>query len=163
MTAPLAALVERWDDLPKIPGRIVVSPAVRAFFLAGLAVEADGPLLAMVPGEREAEDLADDLELFTDRSLFLPAWETLPFEHVSPNVATMAQRAAARHALGSGEAGLVVVGSVRAVLQRVSPSPVTPVIVRKGESHDFEGLVEALVGAGYERTELGDRMLEAWA
>jgi len=133
MPAPLAALVGRWRDHPPIPesGRFVVPAAARAFFLAGLAGTASGPVLAVVAGERDAEDLADDLELFTDDSHFLPAWETLPFEHVSPNVGTMAQRAAARHALRTGGAGSVVVGSVRAATQRVSPSPVEPVILNK--------------------------------
>jgi len=155
MPAPLAALVGRWRDHPPIPesGRFVVPAAARAFFLAGLAGTASGPVLAVVAGERDAEDLADDLELFTDDSHFLPAWETLPFEHVSPNVGTMAQRAAARHALRTGGAGSVVVGSVRAATQRVSPSPVEPVILTVGGEVDLSALTQRLAAMGYERTD----------
>jgi len=155
MPAPLAALVGRWRDHPPIPesGRFVVPAAARAFFLAGLAGTASGPVLAVVAGERDAEDLADDLELFTDDSHFLPAWETLPFEHVSPNVGTMAQRAAARHALRTGGAGSVVVGSVRAATQRVSPSPVEPVILTVGGEVDLSVLTQRLAAMGYERTD----------
>ena len=155
MPAPLATLVGRWRDHPPIPesGRFVVPAAARAFFLAGLAGTASGPVLAVVAGERDAEDLADDLELFTDDSHFLPAWETLPFEHVSPNVGTMAQRAAARHALRTGGAGSVVVGSVRAATQRVSPSPVEPVILTVGGEVDFSALTQRLAAMGYERTD----------
>src|SRR3972149_429697 len=123
MPAPLEALVGKWRDHPPIPesGRFVAPAAARAYLLAGLARAAPGPILAIVAGEHDAEDLADDLELFTEHSRFLPAWETLPFEHVSPNVGTMAQRAAARHFLRGGGAGSVVVGPVRAAPHRGAP------------------------------------------
>jgi len=155
MTAPLEALAARWRDRQPIetPGHLVVPPSLRAFFLAGLAVRSQGTVLALVPGERDAEDLADDLELFVSGSMFLPAWETLPFEHVSPNVGTMAARAAARHALRAGAAGVVVVASVRAAVQRVSPSPTDPIVLRVGEAVDFDSLVTRLAAAGYDRTD----------
>ena len=155
MPAPLAALVGKWRDHPSIAesGRFVVPAATRAFFLAGLARTASGPVLAVVAGERDAEDLADDLELFSDDAHFLPAWETLPFEHVSPNVSTMAQRAAARHALITGGPGTVVVGSVRAVVQRVSPSPVDPIHLVVGAEVDLSALTQRLADMGYERTD----------
>lgn len=155
MPAPLGRLVARWRDHPPIPesGRIVAPPGVRAYLLAGLASRAAGPVLAITAGERDAEELADDVELFTAESHFLPAWETLPFEHVSPNVATMAQRAAARYLLRTGGPGTIVVGSVRAVTQRVSPSPVDPVVVIAGEDAGFDDLVSRLAALGYERTD----------
>ncbi|MFQ5948336.1 MAG: hypothetical protein ACE5KX_05710 [Acidimicrobiia bacterium] len=134
MPAPLAPLVDRWrpDHFPPPLGRLVVPPGLRAFFVAGLAAGAEGPVLALVPGERDAEELADDLALFTPLSLQLPAWETLPFEHVSPKVVTMARRAEARHRLREGDRGWVVVASVRAATQRVSPSSTDPVRVGRG-------------------------------
>lgn len=154
-SAPLAALVDRWTTtaLPTLPGRTVIPTSVRAFTLAGLAARADAPLLAIVPGEHTARDLVDDLRLFTDRAVLLPAWETLPFEHVSPNLTTMAARSAARHRLATGGAGTVVVAAVRAVVQRVSPSPVAPIELTVGSSHPFEALLEALSDLGYTRTE----------
>jgi transcription-repair coupling factor (superfamily II helicase) len=132
---------------------VVVPPAVRAYWLAGLAAMTQGPLLAITAGEREAEDLADDLELFTDAVHHLPAWETLPFEHVSPNVATMAARMAARHALRSGRPGVIVVASVRAAVQRVSPSPIEPITLEAKATVDFDSLVRRLAALGYERTD----------
>jgi transcription-repair coupling factor (superfamily II helicase) len=155
MTAPLEALAALWRDRQPFdtPGRLVVPPSLRAFFLAGLAIGSQAPVLAIVPGERDAEDLADDLELFVSGSRFLPAWETLPFEHVSPNVGTMASRAAARHALRTGAAGTVVVASVRAAVQRISPSPTDPIVLRVGDEVDFDSLVTRIAGAGYDRTD----------
>jgi len=155
VTAPLAALVARWRVRPTtpVPGLLVVPAPLRAFFLAGMALHVPGPVLAIVPGERDAEELTDDVELFTDDVHLLPAWETLPFEHVSPNLATMAARAVARHVLSEGSVGSIVVASVRAAVQRVSPSPVDPQVVRLGEDVDFSSFVAALGRAGYDRTD----------
>ena len=112
-----------------------------------------GPLLAVVPSEREAESLSSDLRLFVDDVLFLPSWETLPFEHVSPNMATMALRAEARHRMVSALPGLVVVASVRAAIQRVSSSSYQPVRVEEGTEVRFQDLVSRLDSAGYSRTD----------
>ncbi|MCB2224149.1 MAG: transcription-repair coupling factor [Actinobacteria bacterium] len=146
MPSPLADLVAglRERPTPDTPGRLVVPPGLRALFLASL----DRPVLAVVPGERDAEELVDDLRLFAGAE-HLPAWETLPFEHVSPNVATMAARARARHLLGSS----VVVASVRAAVQRVSPSPVEPIVVESGDEVDLADLTRRLSAAGYHRTD----------
>ncbi len=156
MPAPLAPFVDRWKParlLPDVPGRLVVPPSLRAFVTAGLAARAEAPVVVIVAGEREAGELVDDLELFWERTLALPAWETLPFEHVSPNVATMAHRAEARHALAQGEPGLVVVASVRAATQRLSPSPVNPVVVKPQDDVDRDALIGILAEFGYHRTD----------
>jgi transcription-repair coupling factor (superfamily II helicase) len=152
--APLSEILERWTNelLPPVPGRIVVPPSLRAVTLAGMVQGTPRPILAVVPGEREAEDLAEDVELFTDRVEFLPAWEILPFEHVSPNVRTMARRAQARHRL-EGEEPVVVVGSVRAVTQRLSPSSPRPVVAEAGSEVEFERFISTLTNLGYSRTD----------
>jgi len=154
VNAPLAPLLRRWHpDLdPQIPGRHVVPPPLRPLLLAALAGRSERPVLAIVSGERAAEELAEDVALFTVDVHHLPAWETLPFEHVSPNIVTMARRIEARHHLASGDPG-VVVASVRATAQRVSPSPVAPLAVTTGVSHDFDTLVGRLAGSGYTRTD----------
>ncbi len=155
MSAPLLSVVERWtkEHLPAFDGRHVVPPALRAFVLAGMARRADRPLLAIVPRERDAEELVDDLRLFTSAALELPAWETLPFEHVSPNQSTMARRSHARHVLAEGPAGAVVVASVRAAIQVVSPSDVSPVRLTPGVAVAFEDLVGRIAGFGYDRVD----------
>lgn len=154
MPAPLANLLDRWRpalDLP-VPGRFVVPPAIRAVVAAGTLQGSHRPLLLVVAGEREAEELTEDIQLFTDQVHHLPAWETLPFEHVSPNVITMGRRVAARHALRSQEASIVV-ASVRAVTQRVSPTTVDPIVITAGEDRLFDETVEELAGLGYTRVE----------
>jgi transcription-repair coupling factor (superfamily II helicase) len=118
-----------------------------------MAADGRGPILVLTPGERDAEELAEDLELFTDRVLLVPAWETLPFEHVSPNAGTMAHRAEGRHRLRLAEPGLVVVASVRAATQRLSPSDPAPVALRRGEDQVLSELARRLAGLGYHRTD----------
>ncbi len=152
MSPPLLPLVDRWSahELKQLPDWFAIVPAGRAFLLAGLAAHAEHPILVVVAGEREAEELADDLALFSDRTFHLPAWETLPFEHVSPNVSTMAHRGRAESVLSGGKAGDVVVGSVRAVIQRLSPTRPHPFRVTQGAEAGFDDLVAWLADSGYQ-------------
>ena len=154
VTTPLESLLANHRGISTNDARrIVVPAAVRAVYLAIAAKKANSPLLAVLPGEREAENLVDDIRLFTSSVVHLPAWETLPFEHVSPNILTMARRAVARHALDTASGGTIVVGSVRAVTQRVSPSFVAPQVLRPGDEMDFEALVGELAAIGYTRSD----------
>ena len=120
--------------------------------MGGLYESTGETLLVVLPGETEAEELVDDLRLFVDDVLLAPAWETLPFEHVSPNTATMAHRAETRHRLASGEP-VVVVASVRSAIQRLSGSPVDPFRVVAGRETQFESIAGELAALGYQRTD----------
>jgi transcription-repair coupling factor (superfamily II helicase) len=129
-----------------------VAPGARAYAIAGLFERLGSRILVVIPGESDAEELVDDLRLFTDNVFFAPAWETLPFEHVSPNTITMAMRSEARHRL-AGPDPVIVVASVRGAIQRSSPSSVGPVVVKKGATIDQEELVRTLASVGYHRTD----------
>ncbi len=130
-----------------------MSAGGRAFALAGLADQLGEMLLVVVPGERDAEELADDIALFLDDVTLAPAWETLPFEHVSPNIATMARRAAARHRLDMGGGPAVVVASIRSAIQRLSPSSPEPLLLARGDEAAIDDLVRTLADLGYSRTD----------
>ena len=125
----------------------------RAFAIAGLADQLGEMVLVLVPGERDADDLSDDLRLFIEDVTLAPAWETLPFEHVSPNLTTMAHRSRARHRLATGGGPAVVVASVRSAIQRLSPSSPDPLTVSRGEEWPLDDLARALAGLGYSRTD----------
>jgi transcription-repair coupling factor (superfamily II helicase) len=150
----LSVLLDRWrrDLDPPIPGRVVVAPSARAYVVAAAAKRLGRPVLVVVAGEREADDLVEDVAIFTEDVLQLPAWETLPFEHVSPNIVTMAARVEARHRLTLDDP-LVVVASVRAVIQRLSPTRVDPLFLSQGEQYDFSDLVSTFVTLGYTRVD----------
>lgn len=154
MSTPLRPLVSAWRSapLPDLDSTWAVAPGGRAFALAGLFESVGETMLVVVPGEADAEELVDDLALFIDQVVFAPAWETLPFEHVSPNTATMGQRAMARHVLSIDEPA-VVVASVRSAIQRLSESPVEPFRLRSGQEIDFATIAPTLAGLGYHRTD----------
>ncbi len=65
------------------------------------------PTLVAVPSNAEAERLAHDLAAFVgpEEVEVCPAWETLPFERVSPSVQTMGRRLRAMWRLGRGGGG----------------------------------------------------------
>ena len=143
----------------------VPEPA-RAITTAALAGATERqPLLVAVPTTAEADRLADDLEVWLGEGAVerFPAWETLPFERVSPTVETMGRRLRAMWRLrdpegtAGGGRGLgplrVVVAPVRALVQRLGPhvEEIEPVMVGVGDEVDPVELVERLVGMGYRR------------
>src|SRR2546423_4511333 len=157
---------------------VAVSEAPRAFFLAGLArLTGRRPLVVGVPTTAEAERLAHDLRQFLpegggvgagagvdlstpalDPIELFPAWETLPFERVSPATETMGRRLRVMWRLHRGAEDPaflpdVVVAPVRALVQRLGPhvEDVVPIVVRPGEVLDRDELTGRLVAAGYRR------------
>ncbi len=154
LAAPLSIVLDRWRPALDLPGsgRFVVPPAIRSVVVAGTLASSNGPLLVVVSGEREAEELVEDVELFTDAVFHLPAWETLPFEHVSPNIVTMGKRIVAREQLRAS-APCIVVASVRAVTQRVSPSTTAPLTFTAGSTIGFDEAITQLVAHGYARVD----------
>ncbi|NDH45252.1 MAG: transcription-repair coupling factor [Actinobacteria bacterium] len=88
--------------------------------------------------------------------LHFPAWETLPFERVSPGVETMGERMRVAARLRDAVAPRFIVTSIRAVLQRLSPAARTfsPFVVRRGEMLDVQHLTNTLSEWGYLREHL---------
>src|SRR6185369_16726149 len=115
------------------------------------------PVLVAVPTVAEAERIAGDLVpmLGRDQVELFPAWETLPFERVSPALETMGRRLRIMWRLreGGDAAPAVVVAPVRALVQRLGPhvEDVEPIVLRKGEQIDHDALLAQLVAAGYRR------------
>jgi transcription-repair coupling factor (superfamily II helicase) len=174
MTAPLSPLVGALRAEPVLAellsvgdSAVAVADPARAYLLAGLASLGSAPvMLVATPTAAEADRIAHDLTAFCDplRVAALPAWETLPFERVSPAAETMGgrlrtiwriDRAHRGDPAGRGEApaALIVVASIRALLQRLAPttSDAAPVVIRRGGEIDPVELVADLVAAGYRR------------
>ncbi len=134
-----------------------VPEAARAIFVAGLAeVSSRHPIVVATPTSTEAERLAHDLRVFCgdDGVDVFPAWETLPFERVSPAVETMGRRVRTMWHLADPERSpRVVVAPIRALVQRLGPhaEELTPVVIRSGDQVDQQALVEELVRLGYRR------------
>jgi transcription-repair coupling factor (superfamily II helicase) len=163
----LLPLFRQDDTLAGLAGRssavLAVPEPARAFAIAGLA-HATGrhPIVVAVPSAADGDRLAHDLRAFLgeDEVDVFPAWETLPFERVSPSVDTMGRRLRTmwrlRHRDPAGRADRmprVLVAPARALLQRLGPhvEEVEPVVVRPGDQVDPAELVPRLVAMGYRR------------
>jgi transcription-repair coupling factor (superfamily II helicase) len=137
---------------------VAVPEAARALFAATLVrTTARKPVVLAVPTGAEAERLAGDLrEYLSDAEVELfPAWETLPFERVSPAIETMGRRLRViwRLRAGGDELPAVIVAPVRALVQRLGPhvEDVEPITIAPQMQIDRDELVERLVRMGYRR------------
>ena len=152
------------DDDPSVAavlgrraGSLAVAEPARAVVLASLVRRAGRtPLVVAVPTGTEAERLANDMRLYLgDQSVELfPAWETLPFERISPNVETMGRRLRVLRRLASLEdRPAVVVASGRALVQRLGPGAgrIDPLRIGPGDTIDQQDLIAKLVEIGYRR------------
>ena len=161
---PLGALVARLAAEPAVSsltGRaqasLVVPDPAWAPVLAGISeMSRRRPLVVAVPLASEAERLAADLVEFLGAGAveLFPAWETLPFERVSPGVETMGRRMEVLWRLRTGDESLkVVVAPARALVQRLGPhvEDIEPVVIAPGDTVDPTELVGDLVAAGYRR------------
>ena len=167
VTAPLRALPGLLRDEPGVVralgepnARLAIPEVARPISIAALAgLSSRTPLVVACPTGSMAGQLYDDLQQFLGRehvSLF-PAWETLPFERISPNVETMGQRLELLWRLRDPErCPTVIVSGVRALLQKLGPGAldVEPIVVRPNAIVDPDRLSEQLVEFGYRREEL---------
>ena len=144
------------DVLGRRDASLAVAEAGQAAVLAAIA-ELNGrrPVVVATPTSADAERLAGDLSVMVDGGACLfPAWETLPFERVSPGVETMGRRSQVLWRLGDpNRCPPVVVAPVRALLQRlvVDGDGADPVTVAAGDRLDLSQLTAALADRGYRR------------
>ncbi len=180
-----AELAAALDEPGGGPVDVVVPDVARAFLLAGLA-RRGRLVMAVTATTADAESLAEDAAAFLGpgRAAVFPAWETLPHERLSPRSETVARRLALLHRLRAGTAGdrlragtagdrpagaaggaagaaalAFLAVPARAVMQPLAPGldTIQPVRVARGDRMDLEDLLERLVAAGYERTDMVER------
>ncbi|WP_053353514.1 transcription-repair coupling factor [Leucobacter musarum] len=123
-----------------------------------------GALLVIAATSREADALRSALASLVPDAVAteFPAWETLPHERLSPSAETVGRRAAALRLLRehTGEVPLIVVASVRAALQPVSPhaAAASPIVLTAGTDSDgLESVARGLVDAAYTRVDMVTR------
>jgi transcription-repair coupling factor (superfamily II helicase) len=165
VTAPLAgltgliALEDAVAALLSADAVVSAPEAVRPFAIAALASVVDaGILLVATPTSADAERVVHDLVQYVepDRVERFPAWETLPFERVSPAAETMGERLRVLGRIDSVQRGaverpLIVVAPIKALLQRLATGDEHPVAlsVALGDRLDPDTAVERLVAMGY--------------
>ncbi len=131
----------------------------RATVIAGLAQRSPSTTLIIATATgTDAAQLHDDLTQFfgSHDVLLFPAWETLPFERVSPNVETMGRRLEVLWRLQGSQRPRIVVAGIRALLQKLGPHArsIDPIVIHPGDQVDADSLLERLVHEGYRREEL---------
>lgn len=156
-------------DAARSDAEFAAPEALRPALIAGLLRrlregEDHGPLLLIAATSREADELRTALASLLPEALTaeFPAWETLPHERLSPSAETVGRRSLALRLLRehTGAVPLILVASVRAALQPVSPhaAGARPIVLRQRE--DSEGLEEIsrrLVEFAYSRVDMVTR------
>lgn len=138
-----------------------VAEGYDAFLLRDLLRSSKQDILYIVSDglslERTAEllkNVAPDVEV-----LKFPAWDTVPYDRVSPNAGIVAERVAALGALTlnpNPKKKRIVVASIGAVVQKLPPSKIfrnSMREIRVGGKLDFNDFVHYAVVNGYNRVE----------
>ena len=161
---PLAPLLEHLRDNPAVPeatadAQLYAPPSVQALSLAVMAhrrssASASQPIVAVLPTAVAAEDLARELSVWLgeDEVECFPAWETFPFERVSPTLQSMGERQRILWRLREHPPKVVTVSAGALTQRLVSASlQVMPAAVSVGQILDREALISQLIAGGYRR------------
>ncbi|HEX6507007.1 MAG TPA: transcription-repair coupling factor [Chloroflexota bacterium] len=131
--------------------------AARPAVMGATAQLRRGPVLVVTPHPQEAYDLAQELPLWTGRSVALfPALESLPYERVHLDRQAVAQRETVAAAAQQGGVDIVI-APARALLQPVNrphQSGSEPITLRAGSQIQIDGLLRSLVERGYTEVDL---------
>jgi transcription-repair coupling factor (superfamily II helicase) len=141
------------------PVRVAHAPAPGHGFVAGvLAQVLDSPVLVLAHEPRAADVVAAGASVFLgpDRVLRFPAWESLPYEGISPAPQVAGARARAAYLLRRANEPLVVVAPVLAGLQGLVPDLGThePLGIQVGATLAPDLLGQRLVALGYARVDV---------
>ncbi len=148
------------EALGSTSARLAITEVARPISIAALShLSERSPLIVACPTGTDAARLHDDIIQFLGREncLLFPAWETLPFERVSPAVETMGRRTEVLWRLTSADnRPKVIIAGIRALLQRLGPGArnIEPIHVTAGGQIDADELARQLTEAGYRREEL---------
>ena len=138
----------------------------RAYLLWRFQQLSPHPFLVISPSAKEAESLVEDLRFFFNekesdppfsrRIHYLPAWEVIPFEDLSPTAEVVAARLEGLYHLQQTPKP-VIVTTAEAVLQRLPPRAAIGNRMRylvKGDPLELDALAAELDDWGYRRVPL---------
>ncbi|MCB0335147.1 MAG: hypothetical protein KDD62_02545, partial [Bdellovibrionales bacterium] len=120
--------------------------------------ETQRKIIAICPDTFAAERLSEDLRLFLTSTnvLDLPAWDTLPFELVSPQVEISATRIYATHTMLTQDS-FICVTTAEALCQRflsIREIDFLTISLKPKQAMNREELLQRLQFAGYQRVSL---------
>lgn len=142
-------------EAPTAPGpvKVIGVPGSAAPYFIATLLRENPKALIVAPSRKVAEEVFDDLKFFlgSDQLTFLPGWDTLPLEPVSPGVETSAARLMAINSL-CYDSNAVVVMAAETLLQRLIPPGdirALSITLKIGDSVDRMALVSQLLDAGF--------------
>ncbi len=136
-----------------------VAAGFQPWLLADLARAATGRAVFVAPDEAAARGVIDAATYFAPElhTIFVPAWDTLPYDRASPSLRVASDRIAALAALAAPQPGAqLVVTTVNALTQRtLSPERIASLTARiaPGERIDRDELAAKLQANGYVRSD----------
>ena len=141
------------------PSRVAHAPAPGHGFAAAVLAQAlESPVLVLAHEPRVADTVAAGASVFlgSDRVVRFPAWESLPYEGISPGPQVAGARARAAHRVRNAQGRLVVVAPVLAGLQGLVPDLGShePLAIEAGTTLPPDVLAEGLAAMGYARAEV---------
>ncbi|MEI9908003.1 MAG: hypothetical protein WDO06_09145 [Actinomycetota bacterium] len=163
MRGLLATLSQSPEIVESLDSSTVVAPSSIYPFLLALKAQ-ERPLIVVTASSRGAEDLAVELRALHSNVFEFPAWETLPYERLSPRSDTVAKRIHTLHQLetwrgeGSTSHPIVVTparGLIHQFIAELARSPLME--LELGQETGLEPLVEHLTSLAYNRTDLVER------
>jgi transcription-repair coupling factor (superfamily II helicase) len=143
------------------PGPVRTARAAGAghpFAAAVLARALDEPVLVVTADPRSADAVAAAAAAFLgpDRVEVFPAWESLPYEGISPAAQVAGRRARAAHRLRRAKGACVFVAPVAAAIQGLSPAlgEHDALELAAGRTLPPDQLIERLADLGYTRADV---------
>jgi transcription-repair coupling factor (superfamily II helicase) len=127
--------------------------SLTAVLLALFRSATAGTLLAVVPQDIDAAELANNLAAFGVPAIKLPWWGTLVYREIPPLSAVFGERVQALTALADGSSKVIIVPE-RAFLTPVPPADYLRsllITVKPGMKLDTSALAKTLTGYGYTR------------
>ncbi|MGH2673056.1 MAG: transcription-repair coupling factor, partial [Actinomycetota bacterium] len=128
------------------------------FVVSALVRALEAPVMVVAAGPREAEPLVRGAKawLGADRVAYLPPWEALPYEGISPSPEVAARRADAVRRLRGAEGPFVVVTTGLAAMHGTPPTlgVAPPLELVAGDELPPDLLADRLVALGYLRSDV---------
>lgn len=128
------------------------------FVISALSRSLEAPVLVVAAGPREAEPLVRGAEAWIgpERVAYLPPWEALPYEGLSPSPEVAARRADAVRRLGAARGSFVLVTTGLAAMHGMVPTlgRIDPIELVAGAELPPDRLADRLVDLGYARADI---------
>jgi transcription-repair coupling factor (superfamily II helicase) len=168
MSASLNNSEEQELTVSAKPIKVLGVPGSAASYFIATLIRDNPKALIVAPSRKVAEEVFDDLKFFIgpSRVSFMPGWDTLPLEPVSPGVEASSARLIALNALSYNNEAIVVVAAETLVQRVLPPRDIRSLslVITKGQEIDRLALVSKLLDAGFSQAktvqEVGEMALK---